>query len=218
MGKIVLDLQTEALGKENNILTLLRKAYLVARKLKLEEFEEWTHNELNGYKDIDKLPDYRKIRGELKGWNPYRGWCPVVVENVKLSEAVTEHLVSDAISNLKNVYDKSNQDSALIKFGAEMNNYLSDLCHVGTTKYALILGANQIYNIIEQVRNIVLTWSLTLEENGILGEGLEFTSEEKEIAASTPIINNYTNNFYRDVQNTQIQQDTKNSKQQQTKI
>lgn len=36
-------------------MNLLRKAYLVARKLKLQEFEDWVNNELNGYKDADKI-------------------------------------------------------------------------------------------------------------------------------------------------------------------
>lgn len=66
MAKIVLELQQEAISKESDILNLLRKAYLVARKLKLNEFENWINNELNGYENMDKLPDYRKIRGEVK--------------------------------------------------------------------------------------------------------------------------------------------------------
>lgn len=71
MSKIVLELQQEAISKESDILNLLRKAYLVARKLKLNEFENWINNELNGYEAMDKLPDYRKVRGEVKAWNPY---------------------------------------------------------------------------------------------------------------------------------------------------
>ena len=74
-----------------------------------------------------------------------------------------------------------------------MNNYLSK--HGGFhTKYALMIGTNQIYNIIERVRNIILDWSITLEENGILGEGLQFSNTEKEIANNTPFINHYINN------------------------
>ena len=59
MDKIVIELQREALKSDFDIMNLLRKAYLVARKLKLQEFEDWVNNELNGYKDADKIPDYR---------------------------------------------------------------------------------------------------------------------------------------------------------------
>ena len=66
MSKIVIELQQEALKSDFDILNLLRKAYLVARKLKLNEFEKWIDSELNGYKNLDKIPDYRLLRGEVK--------------------------------------------------------------------------------------------------------------------------------------------------------
>ena len=81
------------------------------------------------------------------------------------------------------------------------------------TKFALEIGTNQIYNIIERVRNIILDWSITLEENGILGDELQFNETEKDKATTTPTINNYINNFFGPVSETQIQQDTKESSQ-----
>lgn len=210
MAKIVLELQQEAISKESDILNLLRKAYLVARKLKLNEFENWINNELNGYENMDKLPDYRKIRGEVKAWNPYQGWIPVILANDEMDKAISEYLVPDSIPNLKNIYDNSSNGRAVLQFGASMNQFLAKSCDFAT-KYALMIGVNQIYNIMEKVRNIVLDWSITLEDSGILGDGLQFTDKEKEIANTTATINNYTNNFYGDVKNTQIQQDTKDS-------
>lgn len=210
MSKIVLELQQEAISKESDILNLLRKAYLVARKLKLNEFENWINNELNGYEAMDKLPDYRKVRGEVKAWNPYQGWIPVILENDEMDKAISEYLVPDSIPNIKNIYDNSSNGRAVLQFGASMNQFLAKSCDF-TTKYALMIGVNQIYNIMEKVRNIVLDWSITLEDSGILGDGLQFTDKEKEIANTTATINNYTNNFYGDVKNTQIQQDTKDS-------
>lgn len=212
MGKIVLDLQQEALSNEGDILSLLRKAYVVARKLKLSEFEEWINSELNGYKEVDKIPDYRKVRGEVKAWNPYIGWIPMIFPDDKTNNKISEHLVSDSIPNLKNVYDSLNGNHAIFQFGASMNNMLSKWSDFNT-KFALMISANQIYNIMERVRNIVLDWSITLEENNILGEGLQFTEMEKDIATSSSTINNYTNNFYSEVQDTQIQQDTSGSTQ-----
>lgn len=93
-----------------------------------------------------------------------------------------------------------------------MNNLLSK-CSNFNTKYALMIGTNQIHSIIERVRNIILDWSITLEENGILGDELQFSDSEKEIANKTPVINHYTNNFYGAVNETQIQQATVNSQQ-----
>ena len=160
MSKIVIELQQEALKSDFDILNLLRKAYLVARKLKLNEFEKWIDSELNGYKNLDKIPDYRLLRGEVKAWNPYHGWIPVIFEDD--IESITTHSASDTISSLLNVYENSENRTAILPFNASMNNYLSK--HGGFhTKYALMIGTNQIYNIIERVRNIILDWSITLE-------------------------------------------------------
>jgi hypothetical protein len=67
---IVLELQQQAIDSNSDILSLLRKALLVARKLGLKDLQEWIDNELNGYKEISKIPAYRQIHGELKAWTP----------------------------------------------------------------------------------------------------------------------------------------------------
>ena len=59
---IVIELQREALDESISIESLMRKAYLVARKLNLKDFEEWISQEQNGYKQ--KVPEYRNIVGE----------------------------------------------------------------------------------------------------------------------------------------------------------
>lgn len=82
MEGIVIQLEKEALDESVSIESLLRKAYLVARKLKLSDFEEWINNEQNGYKR--EVPDYRMIHGEYRAWNPYRG-CTIIIHGGLLS-------------------------------------------------------------------------------------------------------------------------------------
>ena len=55
MSGIVLELQREALDETVSTESLLRKAYLVAKKLKLEEFEDWLSQEQNGY--VGQIPE-----------------------------------------------------------------------------------------------------------------------------------------------------------------
>ena len=55
MAKIVIELQHEALKSDFDIMNLLRKAYLVARKLKLQEFEDWVNNEFYGNQYLDSI-------------------------------------------------------------------------------------------------------------------------------------------------------------------
>lgn len=212
MSGIVIELQEEALDSNSDIVSLLRKAYLIARKLNLTDFEKWINNELNGYQDQNEIPEYRSVYGEVKGWNPYQGWIPVVVDNNEMSNTLNHRMVTDSAAKLKSLLSgKGNYVTLPISGGA--NAMLSEWTGF-ETKYLFFFGINTLSDILEKVKNSILDWSITLEENGIMGEGLKFTNEEKSIAKTNTTINNYyTNNFAGEVSNSQIQQGSKKSKQ-----
>ena len=71
------------------------------------------------------------------------------------------------------------------------------------TNISLIIPQTEIVKIVEEVRNIILNWSLKLEEEGVLGEGMAFTPLESQSAKGTP---QAVNNFYGPVHNPLIQQ------------
>ena len=78
------------------------------------------------------------------------------------------------------------------------------------------ISKSTIENIIEQVRTKIFKWALLLQRNDILGSDSTFTKEEIDIAKTTPQIIQYINtNIYvtGDNNNTQVQQDSDNSKQ-----
>ncbi len=56
MKPIVLELQKDSLDQNVRVPDLLRKALVVAKKLKITEFEKWINNELNGYSESDEIP------------------------------------------------------------------------------------------------------------------------------------------------------------------
>ena len=207
---IVLELQEEALKSNADILSLLRKSSLIARKLDLKDFQEWINNELNGYKK-SSVPDYREIRGELKAWNPYHGWIPVVAPDNEMEKMFNTRKILDSIPSLNSLLLE--EDSQLsINVPAEITAFFNKLTDFETV-YKIMVPKNAISNVVEQVKNKILDWAITLEENGILGEGLRFTNEEKTKAQSEPQIVNYISNFYGSVANSQLQQGTTNSKQ-----
>ena len=70
MTPIVLQLQQESLDRSVSVTDLLRKSLVIARKLKLCEFESWINSELRGYGPQEKIPDYRRVKGSVKFWNP----------------------------------------------------------------------------------------------------------------------------------------------------
>lgn len=84
-NSIVREIQSEILADEAQLSNILRKARLAARKLDLAEFEKWISNESDGYRDtawID-LPDYRRIGATPRFFNPYRGWCPIIIRRLE---------------------------------------------------------------------------------------------------------------------------------------
>lgn len=104
MGGIVIELQREALDEKISIESLIRKAYLVAKKLKLKEFEKWLNQEQNGYKK--EIPEYRNITGEIKAWNPYHGWIPMILP-AKVADIASRMPIPNSISSLLDVYNSS---------------------------------------------------------------------------------------------------------------
>lgn len=199
MKSVVIELQQEAMDKSVKASDLLRKAYVVARKLKLSEFLEWIENELNGYKG--EAPEYRMAKGQVRGWNPYNGWIPLMFEDPAEGEAASqracgqsiaelEHLIENGSSSLHMPYPQEIQRQLCKGFGYE-------------TEVSLFVGQSTLIRVVDSVRNVILNWALKLEEDGILGEGLAFSEQEKSSAISTP---QSINNFYGSVNAPQIQQ------------
>ena len=202
MGGIVLELQMEALDEAVSIESMLRKAYLVAKKLKLKDLEEWLNQEQNGYEN--NIPEYRKVRGEIKAWNPYNGWIPMIL-SANIADKVSCMPLGLSISAISDSYNSS-VGMVGLAVNASLTEFFNNSTDYMPTKYAFFVSKSEMYRIMSTVRNKILDWALLLEENEILGENMTFTEREREIASNTQIINNYTNNFYADVKDIGIRQ------------
>jgi AbiTii len=209
MESIVLELQREAMSSEFNISDMLRKSLVVARKLKIKEFEDWVNQELNGFKcSIKDVPDYREIIGNLQYLNVYHGWYPAVIQDEKTAEMVSKNKIFQPITEIEDLV-KSDSEYLVIQLPQGKQNVLAELFNEAT-QFRLNFGKSQAQRILDSVRNIILEWSLKLEEDGIMGEGLGFSKEEKQEARK----HDYTvNNFYGPASGVQIQQNTQHSNQ-----
>jgi hypothetical protein len=204
MTPIVLQLQQESLDRSVPVTDLLRKSLVIARKLKLREFESWINAELNGYGPQEKVPDYRKVKGSVRFWNPCHGWCPVIFQDPSEGELYSFRYIGQTISELENIAHTKEATSGHIPFPQETERELCKSLDVGfETKISLICPNTELVRIVEQVRNVILNWTLKLEDEGIVGEGMTFTAHEARSAQGTP---QAVNNFYGPVHNPQIQQ------------
>ncbi|MGO4998344.1 AbiTii domain-containing protein [Oceanisphaera sp. W20_SRM_FM3] len=61
------DIQSSAVDANEPLGTLLRKCKILAARLGNAEFKHWVESELNGYDNVDCLPEYRIISVACKG-------------------------------------------------------------------------------------------------------------------------------------------------------
>jgi hypothetical protein len=186
---IVLQLQELASDSEHDIADLLRKALVVATKLQLRDFKEWVLSELNGYADLNLLPEYRRINGDLRAENPYNGLIPLIINEPEIREAVTKILVRESVSSVQQLVDSRESGSICFFFGPEQEAALMRMQRgFAQLRPVRVVGPNQLISILNAVRTRMLEWALSLEAEGILGDGLSFSEMERNLAMKSEII------------------------------
>lgn len=179
MNSIVLELQKEAMDNRADIGNLLRKALVIATKLQLQELVEWCKAELNGYGQKQTLPNYRVLQGELKVFNPYNG---IWMEMVGGSSTIRSGCVQ-SVAELQNLCGQG--DGMLMQTASpEVARMVVD----PVTPPRIILSKSSLVGVLDAVRNNILEWTLRLETDGVLGEEMTFSTEEKKT-----VMNNVTN-------------------------
>ncbi len=215
MASIVLELQSELVGSEIRLSSSLRKGLLIATKLGLSELEKWLISELEGYNLTNELPEYRKLQGVLYYNNPYIGTRPVGIPDNDLEKTITKKPMAYPISELEKILEsqgKDNNANLTSTFPGGMQVKMQKMCGFSADyRFILHLEYYQIEGIVEAVRNTLLKWTLQLEEDGILGDGIVFSTKEKEAAKAS--IYNTTYVFNAPIQNSQIQSHTQKSTQ-----
>ncbi len=194
MSGLVLDLQKELLNSNCNVLDALRKAHLIASKLKLNEFDKWIQSELNGYSESqDEIPEYRQVTGSIKALNPSRGWIPVFFDNSEYEKNLCTTKLDVSIGDIIELYESSETNHFTMRYNADISKILnSGTSAPFSTNYNLYVSTHLLKSIIEKVKNCLLEWTLKLESEGISGENMTFNSDEALSARAIPQqINNY---------------------------
>lgn len=192
MSSVVLALQKEVTQSDCDIVSVLRRAHLIAAKLNLNDFNQWIVNELNGYDSEMDVPEYRCVPGQLKAFNPSRGWIPVMLSDPKVEEYLSHPIVLNSLSEIISLC-KGSGSSLVFSLTAENQKVLN----AGSSapiqmQMAIHVSKSAAADIIEKVKNTLIEWTLELEAKGILGDEMSFNEQEKEIAKTMPQqVNNY---------------------------
>lgn len=209
MSSLILDLQRFLLDPESDIQNLLRKAHAVAYKLGIAESNKWLQFELNGYDGVpdSEVPEYRKLHGRMQVKNPMRGWIPFQFNDEKFEKALCGRILTSPISELISLCRQNGDGTIGFYLPDELSNKLCQLTDSPIPmQCAVHLGKHQVETVIDRVRNRLLEWTLELEKQGIMGEGLMFSVEETAAAKSLPqpIVNYYGNVVQGDVSSSQL--------------
>lgn len=195
MGSIVLELQNEIVSSNCDVVNILRKAHLIASKLKLADFDQWIQHELNGYPDKESCPEYRKVCGSLKAFNPYRGWIPTLIQDNEYEKKICERKLVNSISEIISLCQSSGNVLTLDFSGEQLALFDKMFDSPLPMRYALHVPTTAVKDIEEKVKNTILEWTLKLESKGIVGENMVFSETEKESAVNMPqTVNNYYGN------------------------
>jgi hypothetical protein len=210
MRSLVLELQKSALESKTSVAELLRSALLVAGKLDVSEFQKWIEFELKGYSRIEDIPPYRKLRGEIIANHPMRGWNPVQTNALPLEllEKIETFFMNHPIGELEtSLRDQPTTAEVVVNFQPDAERVLR-----GIMNYPAELGLRypiaRFRGIVDAVRTVVLEWSLKLEKDGILGNDMGFSTEEKAAGSS---VTYQIQSYIGQVTNSQIQQNTRES-------
>lgn len=208
MESIVLELQKEALDRNCSVSDLLRRALVVAKKLKLAEFERWVGNELTGYNGpLDEVPEYRVLLGQVKARNQVHGWIPAAFDNDEQANLFSRRPCGQSVAELEHlIAGKERSSTLMMQFPPEIESLLMEMMD-RPRQVMLHIPSSSFAGILDMVRNTVLNWALQLEADGILGTGLSFTKQEQARASE---LAHSINNFYGPVSQSQFAQGAEN--------
>lgn len=208
MPALVPELVNMASNPDVSTSDLLRRSLVVARRLGVTELSAWINSELTGYTS-GEVPEYRRLRGQLVAMHPYRGNVPFFLPH-EMANVLSDYDVRQSIPEL--IHLQGSDTGIFSHFPADVEQTLMQVIRKSSgvaMRPGLTFSAVQIEGIVETVRSRILDWALDLEGQGIIGEGMSFTSQEKQAVQEQHY-------HFGDVSGSQIQINTKESTQTQS--
>jgi hypothetical protein len=149
------------------------------------------------------LPPYRKLVAQLKAWNPFHGYTHVHFQDAEIAEVMRTRPCYQSIPEIQELLSHPDTGGFLgVPAGDRLTMQLNRVT-LAETHYVYFVSRAAMANIVSSVETTILNWALQLEVDGVLGDGLSFTSEERAAAAERSYD---VTNFYGPVSTAQVQQ------------
>ncbi|WP_377941154.1 hypothetical protein [Alicyclobacillus fodiniaquatilis] len=182
MPSVVLELQQKSMLDQVSISELLRMTLVVAHKLSVSEFSLWAQQELDGYTRIvsDPVPQYRHVHGQLWARGQTATEYVPVETFSELTNVAETHIEKTSIPQLELLLSENKDKVFRRDFSAEALNKLNEIGY--GEQFALYVHRAEFHLILQTIRQHILTWTLQLTDEGILGQGIQFSEQEKRVA------------------------------------
>lgn len=156
---------------------LLRRSLVVAHRLSVPEIADWITFELEGY-GASEIPVYRRLKGRPQVFNPYHGYQPLIFPTAEQVEMISTANVRQSIPEIEHLCQS--KSGIKMHFPIALEHWLRENMSIPLDP-SLHLSSVQLHGIVEKVRSQILKWALDLERKGVLGDGMSFTQQEKQI-------------------------------------
>lgn len=111
-----------------------------------------------------------------------RGASTLIFEDPREARQFSRRAVGQSVAELERLADGDDGGQFHIPLPHETQADMSRT--VGfATQFSPFTPITELTRVLDSVRNALLNWALKLEEDGVLGEGLSFSKEERALAA-----------------------------------
>lgn len=194
MPGLIEELVSDASDATKPVSQLLRRMKVAAVRLKLDDLEAWVEHELNGYPPGTAVPSYRIQSGTPMCEHIVRGHEPLNIADEATRALLRQLPIQQSVGSIENLIAQPDNGNSIYWFNYDDQTTAQILAfNQGLLRSVGIkLDESRLVDVVDAVRDRILTWALSMEKAGVTGEGLSFTPTEQRAAQGV------TNNFYGD--------------------
>lgn len=173
INNLVVEIKREAISGNKSVLPLLRKCQVLASLLKNVDLKHWVACELNGYKGVKDLPNYRIVRVEnvgnfagAFGSSLSNAPIPLAGLGAENAKSLSRSCFMDGIGSIEGLLAADKDDRLAEVWPADFIAAHASKFYVG---YNLIqaykmISRSDVSGMIEAIRNKVLEFVLEFQE------------------------------------------------------
>ncbi|WAC25199.1 AbiTii domain-containing protein [Blastomonas sp. SL216] len=186
MSGLIAEIQQSALDPSVRVTDLLRKVKLAAVKLELTDAIDWVDRELTGYVGVDEgnLPSYRRGHGTLMKRDRF-GQRPATGDTMSVA-ALSQVFLREPLSSVE-ALASGEGTTCSIGLDAHLETMVKEAMGLTNCAFNIVFSKSMLVSVIDRVRDLVLDWAVSLERQGVSGEGISFSMNEKHRASGASI-------------------------------